>query len=612
MDLSGSGYFLPLSFPHLSQIDSIPDLYLPSSNNRPGSFEISGMDISPRFQTPLFTPSPPSNQSSQAPSLIPFWNSDQPLSMRSNYPMARSLQPEPSFSSQGSQAVMNGTIPPSLSLVPPSSLVPTIPIPFPYVTQTAVVQHRGEYEGAEPFYQVYLSIRADALISDRSRVRAFENLMRLERRFIIENYQAGECSTISSLARPGVTSLQRLMADQVSNYQIFGWIFCSMNKGFRNTAFDFNANTLAVSHTITRLAQVTSHGSFGHIWDAEFRGLNDLTLIKTFGDTAKGPDEITHEFFVGYVLNELREEIPNFMFVYGMFRCSHPKDGYPACPTPLTAEEASESNKKNYLLMELVIPPTPYDRGYSFFHVCRNGNAAQFMMVYLQVLCSLAVAYRRFGFTHYDLHDGNVMLQHTRNDEWVFIPYTFEGLTCYIKTNMIVKIIDYGQSSVTIQKDGHPVSFGNVIQSSSKALNTNIFGGNPIYDTYKLSGFALNTLRKFNHPLLREVYKIITRFPPFDDLVSPTDPDDFQLFDKQLEAQRFNYFDYRAVRNAPIDPPNPPPDKTFSTHIQYVLDQYPQFLNTVLYNGTDGSARLLQCDELSCANWNQVQERAGI
>ncbi|PWG73572.1 hypothetical protein DF186_22380, partial [Enterococcus hirae] len=68
------------------------------------------------------------------------------------------------------------------------------------------------------------------------------------------------------------------------------------------------------------------------------------------------------------------------------------------------------------------------------------------MRVYFQIVMALAVEYHEFDFTHYDLHAGNVLIQATPGNRFYLIPYTFEGRTVYIKTNVIVKIIDYGLS----------------------------------------------------------------------------------------------------------------------------------------------------------------------
>lgn len=567
------------------------------SNSRPMSLGVSDYQ---NGETPQYQPYnlPRSDSYFFAPTNpqpVSIWNSQQSLGLDQN---SRLLKPKPQsqplFSSFGSQAVVDQhdqTVP--LQPVDPSEV-------------------ESEREDLRSIYAEYLEIKGLTYLPVIYKKAAFRRLMKLERRLIVESYQAGLCTGFSSLGLTGLERVKELMADQVQSSELYGWLFCTMTKAFTNKAFDFNANVDAVAQTITELTRVGKEGIFGHVWVSQVRGLDGLVLVKTFG-TRNGPDEITHEFFVGYVLNQLRAQIPNFMYVYGMFRCPKPETGKPACPPILHYEQGFEKNKRNYLLMELVVPPAPFNQGYDVKDLCMTCSPIEFMNVYLQVICALAVAYELYDFTHYDLHSGNILLQRTKNNESVFIKYDFEGEVTYVKTNVIAKIVDYGQSTVTIVRDHQYLSFGNIIQTSSgtsRIGDTNPFEGNPLHDIYKISGFMLYGLLAQNHQTLELVYEIIARFPPFHSSVSSTPPKNFKLLDHLLVKERDAYFEYQARSNQPVTPSDT--GLPFRMHLKHVTDNYPGLQGLVLYDQPDQSARVLNCENETCLTRSQIERAVNL
>lgn len=201
--------------------------------------------------------------------------------------------------------------------------------------------------------------------------------------------------------------------------------------------------------------------------------------------------EVTHEVFVGKVLNSLRTLIPNFVYTYGYFFdvCGDenrtPKKGIKSvCNT---------QGKSYYTLYERVEPGIALNK-----YTKATKKFSDFLEKYLQILFSLNTA-QKLDFTHYDLHDRNVILRSLPNIKKFNIKYILEGKEYYIKTDYVATIIDYGFSY--IKRDG--ISFG-LEQMEDFA----VFADKPnqISDAFKLLMFSIDAVRTGNFQKF-ELYK---------------------------------------------------------------------------------------------------------
>lgn len=212
---------------------------------------------------------------------------------------------------------------------------------------------------------------------------------------------------------------------------------------------------------------------------------NPLFAVKVPLKENEKISNLSHEAIVGiYGLNPLKAIVPNFMHVYSSFTCSPPllsgkiteinpkKDTRPVfslCPadtpgavTHLVIENIQESVTMGRWIKNTQITPS------------------HFLQVYLQVINALRVAYNFCDYTHYDLHQDNVMIQEKMHD-YVVPFFDSKGEHRYIRTRLIPRIIDYGSSHVEI--DG--VDFGTVLfdgQEEYGVYTTNSF---PMHDAYR-------------------------------------------------------------------------------------------------------------------------------
>ncbi len=137
-------------------------------------------------------------------------------------------------------------------------------------------------------------------------------------------------------------------------------------------------------------------------------------------------------------INDLRLEYPNFMYTFGTFKCPHPKQtsiGH----TPCLGKEP----EVEYMALEYVL-------GGALNKVILNLSEEQLVSIYLQLMYSLHAARKGIGFTHGDLHPGNVMLSRYGAD----IIYETENGKEVFSTDMVAVLIDYGRSSTTERPRG--------------------------------------------------------------------------------------------------------------------------------------------------------------
>jgi hypothetical protein len=102
-------------------------------------------------------------------------------------------------------------------------------------------------------------------------------------------------------------------------------------------------------------------------------------------------------------------------------------------------------------------------------------------LIYAQIWFSLLYANRKIGFTHNDLHAGNVLIIDLEK------PITIEYPETTIKTKELAKIIDFGRS-FTFSADKDKKVIGRAIPSQSIRLAPNYF-----YDCYFILQRTLST-----------------------------------------------------------------------------------------------------------------------
>lgn len=230
-----------------------------------------------------------------------------------------------------------------------------------------------------------------------------------------------------------------------------------------------------IRNWITKIKPLGTVTAEGLTFRASMSGNSNLFVIKT---PKTSNDNLIHEAVIGlYAMNKLRRYLPNFMYVYGFAKCSPP-----AVSNSVLTWCASSTPASSYLILENI------HNAVRWVDFIQRPDITQedFMAIFYQLINALNVAYKLYGYTHYDLHYENILVREF--DTPVVIPYyghkplNFKNPVGYITTAYVPVIIDYGYSRIAIGGKG----FGNV--------NTKVWyeadEPSPMYDVHKILGFS--------------------------------------------------------------------------------------------------------------------------
>ena len=229
------------------------------------------------------------------------------------------------------------------------------------------------------------------------------------------------------------------------------------------------------------LKQIGSESVEGFALKANLENADSVFIVKAPRDPQNA--ELRHELFVGIQLNKLRTSVPNFAYVFGGFKCSPPvidttKDVVAWCN--------NTDVSVHYVMYENIAPAV------SFRDYVKTCTFPQWLDKYLQVLYALDAAVKMIDFTHYDLHDENVLVRDI-GEKSFSIPYSTErGGTEYLLTDGISTVIDYGFSHV--KYDGK--DFGVWDKMAWGVLPRRSF---PLHDAYKLLLMSMRSMKDYNN-----------------------------------------------------------------------------------------------------------------
>tara|TARA_R110001632_G_scaffold211680_1_gene337232 strand:- start:79 stop:1533 length:1455 start_codon:yes stop_codon:yes gene_type:complete len=375
-----------------------------------------------------------------------------------------------------------------------------------------------------------------------------------------------QCTAVNKIKEPfGARELQKILQNHNhQDHKFFEWLFCSFNSAYitiekeqinDKIIYNNKTNVKAVLDSLSDMTLLSESGNFGTVWKTKIRGLSNVTYIKTDKNIAEFDKHfLKHEFFVGYQLNSLRKCIPNFMYVYGLFECKKVEGGSPCQPSE---NEWGPDYNVDYLLMEKIKDAFPLTS--ILTNEKEKISHFQIMSIYFQVILSIKLAWERFGFTHYDLHTSNVVLESTPNDEFVLIEYKCMQKTYYVKSNIIARIIDYGLSHVEVEN----MHFGNL--NIGRKMGFNADESSPMWDIYKFAGTIMYDLVLYEHyDLVSRLKYLLTMFSSFKNITNDKNFVDQIIEENNEEDFFFSRFTEWEVANS-LTP--------FEDNLEWILDR---------------------------------------
>lgn len=193
---------------------------------------------------------------------------------------------------------------------------------------------------------------------------------------------------------------------------------------------------------------------------------NGIVLVKVPKNDVDDVDSLSYEYYIGKSLNNLRKinKTPVFSLVYGKSLCGvdpnialYPKSVKICDPehpqsVHLFYEYVRHVNTQQTTSLHSYIAKLKTLPQQEALVIERN-----IINIMIMIMYSLQIAYDTTGFTHYDLHLGNILVVELDTPEKVVINYNGEEMV--IVTKVIPYIIDYGRcyindSAAIPDKDG--------------------------------------------------------------------------------------------------------------------------------------------------------------
>lgn len=237
--------------------------------------------------------------------------------------------------------------------------------------------------------------------------------------------------------------------------------------------------------------------------------INESPQILLKVPKAESSDPISHEYYIGLTLNNLRENTSYkaFAITYGLINCPMDFENNMICsyaPIPLISNSNSINRPlKTGIFYEFIrspkeptitlaqyiynFNPKKSDNKFDYDKINRFNELMVSILKY--VLLSLDSAQNQFNFTHYDLHLNNIILLKNDNIEKVEInKYTSSGVKTYkLYMEYTPIIIDYGRSYIDPNK---------VITSTSNFID---FSTQKMYLNFKEMIDDVWTYKTFRH-----------------------------------------------------------------------------------------------------------------
>jgi hypothetical protein len=236
----------------------------------------------------------------------------------------------------------------------------------------------------------------------------------------------------------------------------FGTNAAAIRKHFDN----FN-NFELLSKPSMRIGAVSSNG-FVQELTYERRGYIANAIMKSSASSTA--DNLLYEALVGFFLNSQSKFYPSFVDTYGLYRYATDGIAYNECKnnkfnSPLVlsnglirmASSAAAINDKMIkrsckasILMAVLIQHLKGADTIS--EKCKNVNFKKNDLLYGLFQVYMTLASISEIFTHYDLHDENVLMYEPVANSYIEYHYHIDGEEVVFKSSYIAKIIDYGRS----------------------------------------------------------------------------------------------------------------------------------------------------------------------
>lgn len=306
------------------------------------------------------------------------------------------------------------------------------------------------------------------------------NINNINRKNLLFNLENNfQCYTIQQ-SFSIILKLSIKLNELKEKYNLLCKLFSYKTNPLESEEFNITLSPL-INKWLTEIKTLSISSAEGYVLKNGFRFLNNLMVIKT-PKSIKNSKSLIHEYFIGLHLNNLRKNIPNFMYTYALFNCNIididiVKNTVQSSKFLNICE--IDSNKTTYLLLEFI-------KGYTLTDYLKNDylnlNMNFLISTISQVLCSLQIAYDTYGYCHNDLHASNIVIRELPDKKYIKYYIPSRNKTYHILTDNIATIIDYGYNSLEFNNLKYKTTF--FIDKNQKIVNWSL-------NKYKTPGIDL-------------------------------------------------------------------------------------------------------------------------
>ena len=234
-----------------------------------------------------------------------------------------------------------------------------------------------------------------------------------------------------------------------------------------------------------------------------------------------GVEEMRHEFIIGSILSNLRNQVPNFVSVYDVIEV-----GTPIISLSGQVVQACNPGEK-------ITGVAVYEYVNEAKAISEIEDPVQFLSCFTQTILALYFAYQKYDFSHNDCHDQNV-LAYKYSDSDFYINYKFGSTNIYIKTKGLVSsIIDYGQSHVLYQGIHYGIlDYENGY--SVKGIYPDL--SNPCNDQFK---FLMMNIKAYKNSKNTEILNICTKLAGYFFKTPQIEMREYEMINLHLWDQRY-------------------------------------------------------------------------
>jgi serine/threonine protein kinase len=214
-----------------------------------------------------------------------------------------------------------------------------------------------------------------------------------------------------------------------------------------------------------------------------------------------------HEFFIMKELKELK--IPNFCLPVFLSTQSVPtKYLYKGTGDPLRS--GGRSVYTELCGMEYIDSDVNFE---TIIADSTNSLEVVFSII-KQVLCAISIAYDKIGFTHYDLHTDNIMIEECEDEYHDYLLPSSGGRHKVLRVPLYrrrAKIIDFGFSTVhNVNRIASPIMFpqyGYTSNVSHPTVDVKVFLVSIVYELERYRMFQFEEWKHFRNIVVNLFYK---------------------------------------------------------------------------------------------------------